>query len=58
MSRLLGYKHWKGDLQDALRVPGSGLEDLGDTLSSTSVNLKSENSLPFQLDKTSKIIVS
>ena len=46
--RLLGYKHWKGDLQDALSVPGSGLEDLGDMLSSTSVSLKSDNSLPFQ----------
>ena len=41
VSRLLGYKHWRGDLQEALIVPGSGLEDLRDTLSSTLVRLKS-----------------
>ena len=50
VSRLLGYKHWKADLQEALSVPGSGLEDLGDMLSSTSINLKSDKSLPFQQD--------
>lgn len=28
------YKHWKDDLQEALKCGGSGLEDLGEKLSS------------------------
>ncbi|XP_062595073.1 uncharacterized protein LOC134256444 [Saccostrea cucullata] len=34
ISRLLQYKHWKNDLEKALKTPGSSLEDLGLTLSS------------------------
>ncbi|XP_061193938.1 uncharacterized protein LOC133202180 [Saccostrea echinata] len=32
ISRLLLYRHWKDDLEKALKMPGSGLEDLGRTL--------------------------
>lgn len=30
---LSNYKHWKDDLQEALKCRGSGLEDLGEKLS-------------------------
>lgn len=38
-SRLIrNYKHWKHDLQEALKCPGSGLEDLGDKLSGIEID--------------------
>ncbi|XP_062597533.1 uncharacterized protein LOC134258957 [Saccostrea cucullata] len=39
VSRLLQYKHWKNDLEKALKMPDSGLEDLGKALCEIDVEI-------------------